>query len=253
MLQNISQFFSNNPLLNIIFLLLALFSIVLTLIFYFKAKREKLPAYSKKTTRVIQNTVIKSNQLEVKYNGSLVENLSIMEFAFWNAGRETIRGSDIAVHDPLIIKSKNKIIIYDVQILIHDQVNNCQLVRLTENSFKMTFDFLDQNQGVKLKIYHSGNYSAEIEVLGTIIGTDGIKPGIAKNLLADKTDVLTKPINWLVNSKSIFLKVAGYIFALILSPFLVGLLVVILPMDYIYEKIHNTQPKEFFLHDDFNN
>src|SRR5258708_38715582 len=118
MYQTLSKFFSDNPLLNILFLVLALAGIVMSLVFYYKSKKEKLPTYSKRTFSVIQHQVIKSNNLDVKYNGSVVKNLSMSKFAFWNAGRETILGVDISKQDPLIIKSNDNVIIYGFEILV---------------------------------------------------------------------------------------------------------------------------------------
>lgn len=249
MLQNLSQIFNDNPWLNILFLFLAIFSIILSLIFYFKSKKEKRPTYSKKTSNVIQRTVIKSNKLEVKYNGSSIENLSMTEFAFWNSGRETIRGIDIAPSDPLIIKSTAPIILYDFEVQFKNDINNFIIQKINENSLKLSFDFIDFNQGVKLKIYHSGNLSSELLLQGTIIGSEGIKPGVKKEFTMNKIDFLGYPSRKLLKSKVILFKIIGFLYALIVFPIFLLLALILTPTDYIYGRFHNAHPKEFLLYD----
>lgn len=133
---------NNTGKLNIVFLLLAIISIILAIYFYIKSKKEKKPVYSLKTTQLINDNVSSIEKLEIFFAGNTLENLSLTKFAFWNAGRETIKETDIVNADPIKIFTSKGFIIYDYKIEIQDQRNNIKINQEKDSSLILSFDYL---------------------------------------------------------------------------------------------------------------
>src|SRR5690348_12107670 len=112
-MNNLKTFFENNAWFNIISFLIG---VVLSLYLYKRAKRDKKPFYSKKTLMIILRSM-SPKKLEIRYDNKITDKVSLTKFAFWNAGRDTIYGTDIAAKDPLEIKSSPKITIYEVEVI----------------------------------------------------------------------------------------------------------------------------------------
>ena len=123
-MHSLQKFFENNLWLNIIFLALAILSIILAFYFYFKSQKEKRPVFNSKTISLFNASPILANKLEIRYNGSVVNNLVLTRIAFWNAGRESIRSKDIAPNAPFLITAPDDVIIYDIEIVDENPVNN---------------------------------------------------------------------------------------------------------------------------------
>ena len=197
-MKNLIEFFSGNPWLNILFLFLAIISIFLAFVFYYKSLRLKKPVYSSQTNRLINSNLSTLKNIEIKYIGEIIENLSVTKIAIWNSGKESIKNSDIASTDPLIIIAKKGLLIYDYDIVIQKAVNNISLLRSNENTIKLDFEFLDFNDGIVVNIYHSGKDSDDIEIKGTLIGANKITKGVKREFLGEKIDPISKIFELLI-------------------------------------------------------
>ena len=89
-MEAITNIFKGSTSLNIIFFALALVSIILAVIFYYKSLRIKQPVFSKQTFRLIDKKISTIKNIEIKYNQLQVENLSLTKIAIWNSGKESI-------------------------------------------------------------------------------------------------------------------------------------------------------------------
>jgi hypothetical protein len=249
-MQSIIRFFNGDPWLNFLFFLLALAGIALAIIFYYKSQKEKKLVFSTQTFSLVRESLATIKNVEIKYNGSMVRNLSLTKFAVWNSGKEPIKNSDIASTDPLIILSSQKSIIYDYEISYHQEVNNIQIKRIDEKSINILFEYFDFNDGIVLSIYHSGHMSDDLIIQGTIIGGKKISAGIKKDYFAQKTDVITRPINYLINYKSLMPRILGWFLVIPIGVFiLIPLLLIFIPIDVFNDKIINKSPRQFYLYD----
>jgi hypothetical protein len=85
-MEKILIWLSANPWLNLLGVVLGLFSIILAVIFYLKSRRDKRPYYSLKNTVLISNWESLIDGLEVKYAGVPISNLSLTHIAFGEGG-----------------------------------------------------------------------------------------------------------------------------------------------------------------------
>ncbi len=244
------DFFKGDPWLNILFLLLAVVGIILATIFYFKSLKEKKPVFSKQTFRLVNNTLSTINNIDIRYKNIQLRNLSLTKIAFWNAGKDPIISSDIASSDPLVIQTNKDTLIYDFEISHAKAVNNINVSRLNENSLNISFEFLNCNDGLVVTIYHNGKSSSDLSISGTIIGSNGISNGVKRDVFAQKADFLTKPINTLINHKNLFARIIGWLLVFPIGIFIIiPISLIILPLDFINDRIVNKTPGEFYFYD----
>jgi len=226
--------------------------IITAIIVYYKQKKEKTPVYGRQTFPLIIKTGQTPKKFEIRYDGQIIDNISLTKFSFWNAGKETIKQGDITSADPLVIKSKQNATIYDFEITYSDNVNNFQIIKLDDHTLKVTFDFIDLNQGIVLNIYHNGITSDDIYCSGTFIGGNLLRAGaISPNFLLQKLDFISKPVNNFTSSKSIFKKIIGWAFFAPLTVLIsLPLFILVAPASYVYMKASNVGPQRFLLKDD---
>ncbi|MCU0439841.1 MAG: hypothetical protein MUC49_18310 [Raineya sp.] len=253
MLQDFIKFFEGNAWMNILFFVLAIVSIILAIIFYYKSLKDKKPVYTKRTFHVIDNNISTLKKIQIYYNEQLIKDLSITKVAFWNSGKEPIRKSDIATTDPIVISTNEEIVIYDFELVFYQNVNDVIIKQLDKNKISIEFDFLNHNDGFILNVYHNGISSNEIKIEGTIIGGKKVQNGITKYSLTNKiNDAISLPIDTLKNHKNQFVKIIGKtIEILVIIPVLmifIPLLIVESIIDFVHNNITNV-PKEFNFND----
>lgn len=248
-MESIHHFFQSISLLEYILFGISVF---LSILLYFKAIRIKKPVFISNTNIIIGSNITKLKNIEIKYSGSIINNLYVTKIAIWNSGKEPIRTSDIASSDPIIILAKENVIIYDYEVVYQKEVNKIVLTKNEEKYISVSFEFLNFNDGFVVKVYHKGEFIEEydgkvnedIVVKGTIIGTKKILKGIDKEYATKYVQHIGKPVDYLINHKSTLLNILGIILALptfvvILLPFIITL-----PIDFFYNITHKV-PKEF--------
>ena len=243
------KLFDNNPWLNVLFLILSIVSIALAYFFYYKSIKEKKPVYNWKTYPLFQPNPIVGNKIEIKYNGNQIDNLSLTKFAFWNAGRESIRYEDIAPNDPFLIIVDKGVNILDFQIVEQNTINNFSLEKINDQTIKVNFDFTDFNDGIIVNIFHSRLRKTGLTVMGTFIGAKRIAHGIRKDKLAAKTDILAKPVNHYLEKKGFFNSIMTLLLMIPTIAIFIPLLLIVLPIDQILNKVNNKFEKKYFLGD----
>ncbi|MGA2669455.1 MAG: hypothetical protein ABSF32_11170 [Ignavibacteria bacterium] len=172
-----------NDIWNLIFLLLALLGIGLSFYFYKKSQRLKKPYYFNKSINLIKNNLPNIDGLELLYQGEIIHNLTITNFALWNEGMDTINNLDVAPINNLKIIPKDientSILAYEI-IYIKNKSNNFRIEFSKEqNLLFIDFDYIDKDEGIIFKIYHTGTSNDDLFLHGDIKGTKGF---IFKNL-----------------------------------------------------------------------
>jgi len=147
-------------------------SIILAYIFYRLGRRDKKPCWSAKNNNLIRGFSKELPNLDVKYLGQSVENLSVSKIVFWNAGSETIRGEDIADADPISIVPLNNATLLDVKLLEHNSNPSRFLISTKPDMTAafVKFDFVDKNQGAVVQVIHTGTSAKDVSLIGTIKG-----------------------------------------------------------------------------------
>lgn len=162
-----------SPVLSVVGIALAIGALFVAYIFYRKARRVKEPAWAIRTTNLMRGYIAKLPDLDVLYDGQIVERLSISRILFWNRGADTIRRADIAAADPLRIQAVEDATILDVEVLQTNSIASQLSATLAtdKKSAPVDFEFLDQGQGAVFQVVHSGLTSEDIQVVGTVVGS----------------------------------------------------------------------------------
>lgn len=193
----ISEWLTENPWLSALSFFLALLGIILAIIFFIRSRRTKEPRYAIRSTNLMRNFTSRFKALEMTYAGEQISNLTATKLAFWNNGKDTINGRDIAVADPLMVKVKDEYKILDSGVLCaKNAANQFSIKRADDGSHVLIqFDYLDEDEGGVIQLLHTGKSSDDIEVCGTIKGAgkpDRCSVPLLKNLTFLLPSLLTK-------------------------------------------------------------
>lgn len=156
--------------------LIAIGGIILAVFFYYRGTKNREPVFAIRTYNLLTDSSSKMTGLTINYKTEIVNNLSITKIAFWNQGRETIKKGDIPNGDPLRINARDGIKILDAEVIASNNSANKFDVSAIENqsSIRISFDYLDKNQGGVIQIIHTGSFSNDLILEGTIMGAGKI-------------------------------------------------------------------------------
>jgi hypothetical protein len=202
-IDKIFEFFQNNPLLNILFLVLALLGVIATIYFYFKSVRKKEPTFSIRSINLIKDKINKIKGLEIKYQEEKIQNLSISKIAFYNNGKETIKSTDVASKNRIRIEitKENKILDSDI-IFEKNKANNFN-INLKKNIIEIDFDYFDYGEGIVIQIVHTGKSNEDLTIYGSIHGVKNLKEkSINKSLITKILNPKNKIFEKFVHKKS---------------------------------------------------
>jgi hypothetical protein len=241
--------FFGHSWLNVVFFIISIISIVLAVIFYYKSLREKKPVFAKQTINLIKSNLTSFSKLQINYDGRKVDKLTLTKLSLWNSGKATIYKNDITTVDPLLIKTNGQNIIYDFEIASSNPANEIVITKIDDYTLSVSFTFLDFHNGVLLNIYHNGTKSDDVSIQGTLIGAKTLISGIKRNFFINRIDIITAPVNYLYNKNNIILKALGLILMLLEIPIIFPLMLIVIPLDSIYEKLYKSAPNKYYLHD----
>ncbi|MCC8061959.1 MAG: hypothetical protein LIO68_01775 [Rikenellaceae bacterium] len=178
------EFFSNNPIFNIITLTLALIGIILTVYFAVQARRAKKPVYAIRTINLVKDKLAKIDRVEMLFDGKRIDNLSVSRLALWNDGKETIRTTDMSKLNPLKITISEDYQILDCKILYQRNPANNFTTAIEDDgkSVSMGFDYFDYREGVVLEIAHTGINSTCLCMKGSLMGVHKICTRMVRKL-----------------------------------------------------------------------
>lgn len=175
--KHITDWFGGNPYLNFLFLFLAITSVAISIYLYFKSKREKIPRYIDRSFAIIENSISAIEGLEVKHNNTNIKQLTLSRVSFWNGGKKTIDGNDLAKADRLRISFENDTEIISAKIIHKKRDANAIKIDKEKNIAFISFDFLDYSDGAIFEIYHTGAAHDKASIKGTIKGSRHITYG----------------------------------------------------------------------------
>lgn len=160
------EYFSQNLYISFF---LAIASLAGLFVGIYAYPRKRL-SYKYSTFSLVQNNINKLTNLQIFYKEQPIDNLSITNYVIWNSGNRSIRNSDIVPQDPLCISSNNNDTkILNIDIIKKNKVSTNTKLITSQNNHIVTFDYLDNKNGVIIQIIHTGNYF-DILFNGDIIG-----------------------------------------------------------------------------------
>lgn len=257
--EDILSWLSGNTILNIVFLILSISSIAVSIYLFFKSIRSKKPVYLEINYPLIEDSVSAIDGLEIKYNKQKISRLTLTRFSFWNNGRETIDGNDIAAADRLRIyiparrKTDSGEMISAKVIFSRKQANSIKL-DIEDSEAYISFDFLDYGDGAIFEIYHTGIAEHQLGIKGTLKGSHKLKRGAyKKGYLFAKVDRFLSdwlPLPALPSPDEIQGSILKGIIVMFMFPitFIIyfPFIVIVSPIDYIATYFYKI-PKEYDL------
>ena len=116
-------------------------------------------------------------EIIINISGTEVQgSIAVTEYKIFNNGLQTIHANDIAKESKednfhlKIISENEQVTFLKAEITEYTKKENAfELVEFNNNIIKLKFDYLDKNQGIILKIAHTGYYK-DIKIRGTIKG-----------------------------------------------------------------------------------
>lgn len=178
---------------------------------------------------LVRENVQKIDTVNILYAGNKVNNLSITKIAFWNDGKETINNSDVAQNNPIRLIIDKDCIFLDAEIIYQKNPSNDFNISISNDNkyVDITFDYFDFEEGIVLQVFHTGNKSDDITLVGQIKSVKNIQrkdyfssfiPTYIVNIL--KKTTLPKKIAKLVSGWTVFIMGLCLVLFALIIPFI---------------------------------
>jgi hypothetical protein len=141
-------------------------------------KRKRL-RYLIRSTNIFTGIDHMVPNVEVKFPGygPMIKALTVTKIVFWNSGSDTIKSGDIVTGDPLIVRATTGIVFLSAAVTdCFNPLNKVECIQSKDRTeVAITFEYLDQNQGAMIQIFHTGAGNADIRLNGTVMGASPMK------------------------------------------------------------------------------
>ncbi len=163
----IIDFLSNLTLSEIISYIVGIVGILITYVGYLRSKRTQKPKYYIRSIS-LKSEEFKNTNIDIKKGDRSLPNLTISRVALWNTGL-TLNRKDIAQLDPIRVEISGESEILDVQSLYSKNQNGIKwVIEKDHKSIRINLDYLSNNQGIVLKVFHTGNDSSDLTIKGSL-------------------------------------------------------------------------------------
>lgn len=151
----------------------AIFSLLISLLFYYVGLKRKRLTYNIKTFCIISNKINQINGLEVKYNSNVIDNLYSSTITIKNIGNSIIEKQDFAPLCPLSVLTNGKFLVDEsngINLFPLNKANNVYpLFEINEdngacNRFVIAFDYISKKEELTCSIFHTGEISVKGEL-----------------------------------------------------------------------------------------
>lgn len=166
----LGEWLNQSPWLNLLFLIIAVISLLASFLFYLKARKEIKPCFGIKSFQLISESVSNIEDIDIIFKGVKIANLSTTKIAFWNEGRSTLNKSDVAQSDPLRVSISDDLKFLKAALTYQTKkANNCSIGLSDDNKeIILDFDYFHTNQGVIIEAFHTGDAKVSIAIKGSI-------------------------------------------------------------------------------------
>jgi hypothetical protein len=163
--------------------IIGLIGIITGYMFYERSIAEKEPIFFVHPERIslINAESLKDSKIRItRTDGTPIDsNVTALRFFFWNKGKTPIKASDVYQNDPLTFSFEKNTEILDVKIL---KMSRPKIVKADlkivpdapAHSLGLTFDTLEENDGLSVQIIYAGSTLAKFRLSGTILGVKDI-------------------------------------------------------------------------------
>lgn len=151
--------------------LVGIAGLVLAVFFYFHSRRSGIVTVRSHEVSMLGTGAVFPEDVEVRYRGTPVARLTASTVWIWNAGKKTVRGSDVVALDPLSLSFDGEILDCSIRRVTREAIRIAASASEEDGVGKVNwrFDFLDPGDGGILEVLHTGTTEAP-KCSGTIIG-----------------------------------------------------------------------------------
>jgi len=162
-------------LIGIIGLIVGLFGLLTTYIYYRKGLKIKIPLFTVESRGPVGGLPDNFSKLSLNYNGEKIKFFTVSRIAIWNAGKDTINSTDIVGSDSLRIIPEDGYKFFEANIRkVINPLNKFE-IKFSPKEILIGFDYIDYKEGCCVEVYHSGKTSWALQVKGSIKGGGKIK------------------------------------------------------------------------------
>ncbi len=115
----------------------------------------------------ISSNVFETSGITIRQNNKILNSITITRVAIWNNG-STIKKTDVAEKNPISIIFTGNEQIVNTQILFANKANGFNLKTINGN-IVVGFDYIARNQGIVVKIFHTGEGAKNIKLTGSFV------------------------------------------------------------------------------------
>ena len=147
----------------------AILSAIISFVFFVLSKRRRKISYTKHTYKVIMDELPKINELEIKYKGNDVTDLSYSQIEIINSGNETLELDDFPKSKHLSINTKGQFFINtpdELEIASSNNAITIDVIIISPQKIEINFDYFNPHDKIILNILHTN----DINVNGNIKG-----------------------------------------------------------------------------------
>jgi hypothetical protein len=167
MLQNLRELLNQNWL----GVAIGILGLIAAYIFYRRSLVRPKISFIKNSLFVIGPNSEFPSELEVFYKGKKVPLVTKSMVVIWNSGNSTLSGTQVVETDPLRIEVGIDCEVLDVELERFTRKTNAFNISISPeypNIVKCSFDYLDPQDGVVIRVIHTGD--TDITVTGTLRG-----------------------------------------------------------------------------------
>ena len=151
------QYLMNNPIAWGILSIITIVSLVYAIICQQKNKERKELSFAKKSNVLVHNQKSKFEKLSLFYDNTKIDNLCVSKIAIWNSGNRVLQSSDIVTENELKLYVGIYNEILETSIITETETSNkFDINMLDKNTIKVTFDYVETNDGIVVQIIHTG-------------------------------------------------------------------------------------------------
>lgn len=165
-----------DPLTQLVSLVFGATGVILAVFFFLRSRRIAELRYDYSNRPLIENLSAKLDGLEVRFHGVPQERITVTRVAFWNAGTEVLRSSDLTPLAPLAISFSDGLLVLDVRLVYESDVTSQLSLHQSADQtgepdgIQLRFDYLDRGEGGVVQVVHTGDGRTRPRLLGKIKG-----------------------------------------------------------------------------------
>lgn len=156
-------------------ILTTLIGIVASVIITKKFAKDKKPLWYFKLNVLFSAGNSKIDNLKITYKDRVTDSLSSVYFAFWNNGKETITGDDVA--EPICFCVPEGYKIFSADIVRETNKSNSFQVKISQDERKaeITFKYIDYKQGAVIQLFSDCDKVESYKLQGAVMGCGNFK------------------------------------------------------------------------------